>query len=301
MRKKRLKKGGRLTPYWLCAPFVACFALFVLVPIAYAAHMSLYSVEHSGLGLGTLPSNVFVGLHNYSRALTDSTFYSGLRNVVVLGLVQVPVMLALALALALLLDSAQVRLRRTFRTAMFVPYAVPTVISAILWGFLFVPELSPIVRILKDMSLPAPNILSPGLVLWALVNVVTWEWTGYNIVILVAALQAVPSELYEAARVEGASEWHIVRHIKLPLVSPALVMTAIFSIIGTLQLFNEPTVLSANTTSINSVYTPNMYIFNLAFSAQNPNYASAVAVVLAVITFFLSFGALRLVRRQAGV
>ena len=116
--------------------------------------------------------------------------------------------------------------------------------------------------------------------------------------IIYAALQAIPADLYEAGRLDGASEWKMATRIKLPMVASSLVLTAVFSIIGTLQLFSEPQVLRAITNSISTSYTPNLLAYTQAFTDNNPNYAAAIAVVLAIGTFILSFGFLRLVQRR---
>jgi multiple sugar transport system permease protein len=142
------------------------------------------------------------------------------------------------------------------------------------------------------------NFLGTNSTLWSIANIVTWEYTGYNMLIIYAALQAIPGDLYEAARLDGASEWKVAIRIKLPMVASALVLTGIFSIIGTLQLFSEPQVLHVVTSNISSSYTPNLLAYTQAFVANNPNYASAIAVVLAIGTFILSFGFLKLVQRR---
>src|SRR6266567_1153526 len=123
----------------------------------------------------------------------------------------------------------------------------------------------------------------------------------YAIPGIIAALQAIPGEIYESARIDGCSGWRVAWHIKIPLVAPALVLTGIFSIIGTLQLFNEPQVLSAISNNINSSYTPNFYAYYTAFGNNNYYYAAALSVVLALVTFVFSFGFLRVTQRQAGV
>ncbi len=155
----------------------------------------------------------------------------------IFGVVQVPVMLGLALLFALLLDSPLLRGKKFFRLAFFVPYAVPGVIAAIMWGFLYSPNLSPFTVLTGNV-----DFLSAELVLWAIANVVTWVFVGYNMLIIYSALLAIPTDIYEAARLDGAGQMRIAWSIKIPLVRPSLVLTAILSIIGTLQLLAEPQV-----------------------------------------------------------
>jgi len=285
------RRGAKPTwqPYLFVAPFMVLFAGLYLVPICYAIFQALYSNHSSGLGLG-VSTTAFVGISNFTSVFTSGTFWSGIERVIIFGAVQIPVMMVLALVLALLLDTGLVRLRRFFRFAMFLPYAVPGVIAAILWAFLYFPSLSPLVPLIHHIpGAHGFNFLGQGTVLWSIANIVTWEWTGYDMLIYIAALQAVPVELYEAARVEGASERQIAFRVKLPLIAPAVGMSALFSIIGTLQLFNEPTILRSLTPSVTSTYTPNMYAYSAAFADNNYHLAAAVAVSLAAITFVFSF------------
>src|SRR5947209_13141579 len=233
-----------MTPYLFLLPFGLLFLLFFVAPILYAIYESLFRSQRSGLGLGAATVD-FNGLSNYLQVIHDPDFYTGVGRVLLYGIVQIPIMLGLALLLALLLDSTVVRFKPFFRLAFFVPYAIPGIIAALLWGYLYDPGLSPIVKGFSSLGLGSPDFLGPQTVLWAIANLATWTWTGYNMLIIFAALQAIPGEIYESARIDGCSGWRVALHIKIPLVAPALVLTGIFSIIGTLQLFNEPQALSA--------------------------------------------------------
>ena len=289
-----------LTPYLFTLPFGVLFLLFFLVPILYAVYQSLFRSQRSGLGLGAATVS-FNGLGNYVDVVHDPNFYTSVGRVLLYGIVQVPVMLGLALVLALLLDSTVVRFKGFFRLAFFVPYAIPGIIAALLWGYLYDPGLSPIVKGVSALGVGTPDFLGPRSVLWSIANIATWAWAGYNMLIIFAALQAIPSEIYESARIDGCSGWRVAWHIKIPLIAPALILTCIFSIIGTLQLFNEPQVLTTISNNISSSYTPNLYAYNTAFGNNNYYYAAAMSVVLALVTCVLSFGFLRVTQQQAGV
>ncbi|MGC8511863.1 MAG: carbohydrate ABC transporter permease [Acidimicrobiales bacterium] len=296
---RRSRRSRRTpAPIGFLAPFLVLFALFFLIPIGYAVYESLFATKVSGLGLAP-PVTKFVGLSNYSSVFGTASFIQGIERVLLFGIVQVPVMLAFATLLALLIDSVAARFTRFFRLAFFLPYGIPGVIAAILWSFLYLPNLSPIDSVLKSLHFGSVSFLGSHTVLWSIANIVTWEYTGYNMLIIFAGLQAIPRELFEAARVDGASEWKIATRVKLPLVVPSLVLTSVFSIIGTLQLFSEPQVLRAISTNIVSTYTPNLSAYNEAFTLNNPNLAAAMAVVLAIGTFILSFGFLRLTSRRS--
>ncbi|MFD7622144.1 carbohydrate ABC transporter permease [Streptomyces sp. NPDC059802] len=300
-RPSRGRSGSRLaarrnrSAAVLLAPFGVLFLAVFVIPIGYAVHQSLFRVERSGLGFGA-PRTVFAGLDNYTRVLTDSTFLKGVGRVLVFGLVQVPVMLGLALLLALLLDSQVARFKRFFRVAYFLPFAIPGVIAAVLWAFLYMPGISPLNDVGRSIGVDV-DFLSHNVILFSIGNIVTWSWTGYNMLIIYTSLQSVPKELYEAAELDGCSGFRIARHIKVPLVRPALTLTGVFSIIGTLQLFGEPMVLRPMTATISSNYTPVMLSYQAAFGLNDYNFAAAVAVVLALATFVLSYGFLRLSTR----
>jgi multiple sugar transport system permease protein len=271
-------------------PFGALFTLFYVLPIGYAIVESLYVVERTGT-FGPA-REVFGGLEQYERVFSDGPFWQSMGRVLAFGVVQVPVMLGLALVLALLLDSGLVRGQRFFRLAFFVPYAVPGVVAAIMWGFLYSPDLSPFRRLTG-----AVDFLSADLVLWAMANVVTWVFVGYNMLIIHAALLSIPTEIYESARLDGAGQIRIAWSIKIPLVRPAIVLTAVFSIIGTLQLLAEPQVFRTFSSAVSSTYTPNLTVYSTS-SIPNFNLAAAFSVVLALLTFALSFAFLKGTQRR---
>jgi multiple sugar transport system permease protein len=288
-RRRRGIRHGRAVPFFVL-PFAVLFTLFYLVPIGYAIVQSLYVVERTGT-FGPA-REVFGGLAQYERVFSDGPFWQSVGRVMLFGVVQVPVMLGLALFLALLLDSGLVKGRRFFRLAFFAPYAVPGVVAAIMWGFLYSPSLSPF----KPVT-GAVDVLSADLVLWAMANVVTWVYVGYNMLIIHSALLSIPAEVHESARLDGASQARIAWSIKIPLVRPAIVLTAVFSIIGTLQLLAEPQVFRTFSSAVSSTYTPNLTVYSTS-SVPNFNLAAAFSVVLALMTFVLSFAFLKTAQRR---
>ena len=272
-------------------PFAALFAAFYLLPIGWAVYQSLLVVERDGT-FGK-PVEVFGGLTQYFLVFQNEEFWASVGRVLLFGAVQVPVMLGIALVLALLLDSPLVKGKKFFRLAFFVPYAVPGVIAAIMWGYLYSPNLSPFAAFTSEVDL-----LSPSTVLWSIANVVTWVYVGYNMLIIYSALLALPSEIFEAARLDGANQLQIAWSIKIPLVAPAITLTAIFSIIGTLQLLAEPQVFRSFTSSVSSTFTPNLAVYATS-AVPNVSLAAAMSVVLALATFALSFGFLKFTQRKA--
>lgn len=293
--------GGaqRVAPYVFVAPFVVLFLTFLVAPILVAVWNSLFTVTSSGLGFDTAPTAVWAGFENYRRALTDSGFLTGFGRVLLFGIVQVPVMMVIAATLALLFDTALVKAKKFFQVAVFLPYAVPGVIAALLWGFLYQPSVSPLVGALESLGVSA-DFLAPGTVLWSIANISIWSYAGINMIILFSALQSIPRDMYEAARLDGAGELRIALSIKLPIIAPAVLLTTLSTVIGTLQLFNEPSVLRSVTSNISSDYTPNMAIFSMSTLGGNTHQASAMAVLLGVATLIASLVILRITSRRNG-
>jgi multiple sugar transport system permease protein len=291
----RRRWGQAAIPYLFLAPFTILFVLFLILPLAYAFGISVFADRLVG---GT----VFVGFENYSEALGDGAFWAGVRRMAILLVLQVPIMLGLALAFALLLDSGAAWFTTVFRLGFFIPYAVPAVVAALIWGYLYGPTFGPFSQVAGYLGLPAPDFLSEGWMLTSIANIVTWQFTGYNMIILYAALQAVPQEVRDAGAVDGAKDWQIALYIRIPLIFPALLLTAVFSIIGTFQLFNEPRVLQANAPGvIGDNYTPNLYAYTLAFTNQDYNYSAAASFALgAVVVVFSYLFMLTTRRREAG-
>jgi multiple sugar transport system permease protein len=295
----RKPSAPRVAPYAFVAPGVVLFVLVLLIPIGYTVYLSFQETKVSGLGLGAgARQQVFAGLSNYSSALTDQAFLSSLLRVVIYSLILVPVMLGLALLFALLLDAQRVRFQRFSRLSIFLPYAVPTVIASLLWGFMYLPTMSPFPAILARVGLSMPNLFTTHVALLSVANIGVWGGTGFNMIVMYTALRSVPRELYEAARLDGASELQIALRIKVPMITPALWLTGVFSIIATLQVFNEPNTLAPLTNTISPVWVPLMAIYNLAFNENNIYEAAALSIALAVVMYVLSVGLFRISNRR---
>jgi multiple sugar transport system permease protein len=295
----RRAPGGRtkaaphgLAGFLFTLPFMVLFLAFFIAPLLYALYLSLYRQQLIG-------GNSFVGLQNYTDGLRDSAFLKGVGRVGLYMVVQVPIMLGLALLFALILDSGRVWFAKLWRVGFFVPYAVPTVIAALMWGFLYGRDFGPFADVAKSLSIAPPNFLSQSTMLWSIANVATWTWTGYNMIIFYAALRAIPAELYEAAAVDGAGPVRVARYVKLPLLRPALLLCTIFSVIGSFQLFAEPQIFySIAPQVIGKSYTPNLYVYNLAFDDQRLNYAAALSFLLGLVVFVVSFVVMYASHRQ---
>ncbi len=268
-------------------PFMALYMLFYFISTGYAVYLSFF--RQRGLN-----PPVFVGWQNFTQALSDSQFLASLEQIARFGLLQIPIMLGLALIFALYTDSHKNRLASVFSTIMFVPYALPGVMSGLMWGYLYSKSLSPFQIVFgKDF-----DFLSQDHLLFAVGNIFTWTYTGYYSLILGSSLKSIAPELYEAATVDGANAWQIIYFIKLPMLRPTLVLTLLFAIIGVLQIFTEPFIIrSLAYVPVN--LTPNLYVYANAFSYGNFNYAAALSVIIAILTFAFSSLLLGLIRRLA--
>jgi multiple sugar transport system permease protein len=218
------------------------------------------------------------------------------------SLVLIPVQMLVSLVAALVLDNLATRLSRFSRLMIFVPYAIPVVIGAMMWGFLYSPRFGPLGAIFGLFGADAPALLSPDNVFSGLLNVVVWQWAGYYMIIIYAALRGIDTSVYEAARMDGASGVQIALRIKVPMISAALVLILVFALIGTLQFFTEPQILrSVAAGSIDASFTPNLYAYTLAFSYSQFNYASAISFALGAVVFVGSYVFLFLSRKRSGL
>ena len=279
----RATKGKTVWAYLFLAPYLIVLGLFFFLPIFHAFKLSLYSDSMFG-------APVFIGFRNYARALADGVFWKGLLNTVLYGLIHMPILYVLAFLLAAALDGPRLVAKPFFRIAIFLPYAVPTLIAGMIWGTLYAPTNGPVTAVLTRLGLPAPDLLSAKWILFSMSNIAIWEYTGYIMIILYAALKAVPEELTEAARIDGANTWNVIRHVKIPGIASTLRVTLVFSIIGTLQLFNEPQIMrSLAPAVIGPSFTPNLHGYTLAFSGQQYSYSAAISFVLGLVTAVISY------------
>ena len=276
-RSKALREN--VTAWLFVGPFGLVFLAMLIVPLGFALYLSLFQKALIG---GTK----FVLFGNYVKAFTDPAFLDGVWFVVKFSLVLIPIQMAISLAMALILDIVTTKFARFARLMIFLPYAIPAVIGALMWGFLYSKNFGPIADFFDAFGATGPDLLSSSMIFYGLLNIVTWQWAGYYMIILYAALQGIDPTLYEAARIDGASQWQIMLRIKIPLIAPALVLILVFALIGTLQFFNEPKILqSLAAGAIPDDFTPNMYAYQQAFTLANYNYGSAISFALGAVVF----------------
>jgi multiple sugar transport system permease protein len=274
------------------APHMLMLGLFMLVPTGYAVYSSLFATKLIG-------GRRYVGLENYRTVLHSGEFWSGVVRVLVFGVIQVPLTLAIAFLFAALFDAGVIRGSRFFRTVYFMPFAVPGVVASVMWSFLLLPGFGSYMTALGWFGLGDVDFFSGRLVLFTIMLIVIWEWTGYNMTILYTSLKSIPKEITEAAIMEGASLWRIIVHIKLPMVMPSVVMLVFLNAVGALQLFTEPSILASfQPQAVSFGYTPTLFVYHTAVGSAQYELGAAAAVILALIIGALSVAGFAVRRRN---
>jgi multiple sugar transport system permease protein len=292
----RLRRRRARSRQWpgavFVAPHLAILTLFMVVPTGYAVYDSLFTSKLVG---GTR----FSGLDNYRTVLGSSEFWGGVWRVLLFAVVQVPLTIAIAFFFAAVFDAGVVRFGKFFRTVFFIPFAVPGVVAAVMWSFLLLPGFGPYSRALRSLGFGHVDFFSAKLILPTIVLIVIWEWTGYNMTILYAALKSIPRDVTEAAVIDGAPLRTIITRMKLPMVRPTIVMLVFINMVGALQLFTEPSILSSfQPQAVSYGFTPTLYVYNTAVGSSEYNLGAAAAVVLALIIGLISLGAFAVRRRN---
>lgn len=291
-RRRRSSVGyPRITPYLFLLPMIVLFVGFKLYPYISAFWLSL--TKNVG---GEVE---FAGLANYERLIQDPLFYTALGNTGIILLVQVPIMLVLAIVLAVAFNSMLLKMRSFWRTAYFVPIVMGLVAYGILFRALFNTNEGFVNYLISFIGMsPIPWLGDP---MWAKISIViamTWHYTGQNAIIYLAQMQSIGGELYEAAHVDGANAYQRFWHVTLPGLRPAIVLTVILSTIGTLQLFDEPYVLT-NGGPDNATLTVGMYLYQNGFKFFDFGYASAIGYALTLIIGVISLIQLRLFKEKS--
>lgn len=269
---------------WLFViPSIVLIVAFVFYPMVQAFITSLQG------GMGN--NLTFVGLDNYKRLLTDSTFRKALFNTVLYLIIQVPIMIILALVISAMLNDKRLKARGFFRTAIFLPCVTSLVAYSIVFKSLFATDgfINAFLMNINLISEPISWVTHP---VWAkilIIIAITWRWTGYNMVFYLAGMQSIDDSIYEAADIDGTSAFVKFKTITLPLLKPIILFTTINSTIGTLQLFDEVVNITGGG-SANATVTISQYIYNLLFKySPNFGYAAAVSYVILFLIVILSF------------
>lgn len=286
--RRRLDPGraGR----WFVLPAAALLAFFFAYPLLASLWQSLFRTE-AGV-------TEFVGLGQYARLFADPLIAKSLFNAGLILVIQVPLMLALAVGLAYLLNQSWLRFRSGFRLLTFLPAVTTLVAYAVVFRVLLATDGGAVNQLLGVVGIAPIDWLNNEW--WARVAViaaVTWRWTGYNMVIILAGLQSIPPELYEAAKVDGAGRWQTFWHIVLPQLRPVLIFTGITSTIGALQLFDENFILTGGGPN-DATLTPVLYLYKVGFRQFDFGYASAIAWMLVLLTAIIAIVQFRVMREK---
>lgn len=277
--------------YAFLFPYLAVFALFWAWPIVQSVVFSLQNTR------GAVP--VWSPSANWGRLVGDPAFLRALAHTLLFLALQVPVMLALAVGLAVALNAPVLRARGLFRFAFFAPVVVGEVAYSTVFRLLFNGQYGAVNQALAAFGIAGPDWLNePASAFAVLVIAVTWRWTGYNAVIVLAGLQGIPPELYEAARVDGVPPWRQFWRITLPLLAPVVSFAAVLSIIGSLQLFVEPQLITRSGPG-GATETLGTYLYQQGFRAFNFGYAAAIGYAAAMLALAVSLLQAGLFRRRA--
>ncbi|ASW57163.1 carbohydrate ABC transporter permease [Plantactinospora sp. KBS50] len=302
-RRTRLYRWSRLdhrlSPYLYVAPFFVLFAAFGLYPLGYTAWVSLHDWDLMA------DDHPFVGLANYAALLTDADFWNSVFNTTGIFVLATVPQLLLALWLAHLLNRT-LRARTAFRMGILVPNVTSTAAVAIVFGQLFNREFGMVNWALDLIGVHGPDWHSNRLGAWLAVSaMVDWRWTGYNALIFLAAMQAIPRDLYESAALDGARQARQFWSITVPMLRPTIIFCTVISTIGGLQLFTEPLLFNSGPNPIRGgplreSQTVTMYMFENAFAPNfNFGYGSAVAWMLFLLIIVVAAANVALIRRSA--
>ena len=284
--------AGRL----FVAPALLVIGVFFFLPVVAALAVSFTDFDIYALAdLGNLR---LVGLRNYARLLETPLFWQAFGNTLYFVVIGVPLSVSTSLGAALLLHSRLVRFRGLFRTALFAPVVTTLVAVAVIWRYLFNTEYGLLNYALRGLGVDPINWLGdPAWAMPAIIVFAVWKNFGYNMLILLAGLHAIPDELYEAARIDGASPWRQFRHVTLPMLGPVMAMVNILTIAGYFQLFAEPYVMTQGG-PLQSTVSVLYFMYEEGFKWWNLGNASAVAFLLFALMTIVTTGMLRYARKR---
>lgn len=278
---KNLRPNSKSVPYYFLLPVILIFSIFIIYPIVKSFLLSFYEFKAG--------EYYFVGLDNYINLAKDKVFHKALINTFIYLIVQVPVMVFLALLLAYLLDQAFLKFKAIFRVSVFLPAITSLVAYSLVFKLLLNNEYGLVNYLMNLLGIEGIDWLNgPISSKISIMLAITWRWTGYNMVIMLAGLQRIPHEIYEASDIDGANRFQKFMMITLPLMKPIILFSAITSTIGTLQLFDESYILTKGGPD-GATITIAHYLYNNGFRYIKFGYAAAISYVLVVIIAVLSY------------
>lgn len=288
--RRRERWRRRCAPWTFAGPAAALLALFFAYPLLAGFYQS-FTADRDGV-------TTWVGLAQYRRMMEDPVFWAALRNTGLILLVQVPVMIGLALLLAFGLNQSWLRLRSGLRIAYFLPAVTMLVAYSVVFRVLLKTDGGLVNQMLGAVGLPGVDWLNgPGWARLALIGSITWRWTGYNAVILLAGLQSIGREQYEAAAIDGAGAVTTFVRVVMPQLRPVILFCSVTSTIGTLQLFDENYVLTGGGPG-NATTTPVLYLYKVGFEQLDFGYAAAISWVVVAVIGLISYAQFRFLGKE---
>lgn len=289
------RRGRRLLFAGFVAPAVAVLALVTVLPLIY-----LVVTSFTPLDLTNPASRRWTGLENYRQLAADGRFWGSVWVQAKLSFWTVSLQMVIGFAIALLLNG-RLRFLELVRAIFIIPMVLPPVVVALIWKILFTPDISILDWLLGVLGLPQPAWLAdPGLALWAVIIADVWEWFPFVMLMLLAALQMLPAEPLEAARLDGASRWQVFRHVTAPLLRPAIVVAALFRLIDSVKAFPHIFIMTSGGPGTATEVT-NFYAYLQGFSYTVVGYSSAIIMVMLVATLVMSLGVLRVAGRDLDI
>ena len=287
------------TAWSFVTPALLAIGLFFALPTFAALLLSL--TDFDIYALADIRNLRFVGLDNYVSLVGRPLFWTAMGNTMWFVVFGVPLMVAASLAAAMLLNARMLRWKALWRLAFFAPFVTTLVATAVVWRYLLHTRYGLINYALGQLGIePIDWLGDPDAALPAILIFVVWKTFGYNMIIFLAALQTVPEELHEAARIDGAGWWGRFRHVTLPAIAPVVLLVSILSVAGLFQLFAEPYVMTQGGPAQSTV-TVLYFMYEEGFKWWNLGAASAVAVILFILIFIVTLVQLGLARRRNAI
>ncbi|NQT97149.1 MAG: sugar ABC transporter permease [Candidatus Marinimicrobia bacterium] len=285
-------QSTRHSAYLFLTPALTAIGVFFFLPVLAALLMSF--TDFDIYSLGDIKNARFIAFRNYSQLLQDPLFWKALKNTSYFVIIGVPLSIATSLGTAVLLNSKLVKLKSLLRLAYFIPVITTLVAVAVVWRYIYHPRFGLMNYLLELIGINAIDWLGdPHWSMPALIILAVWKNFGYNMIIFIAGLQNIPLELYEAARIDGASRWQQFRTITLPMLAPTTLFITIITVIGYFQFFAEPYVMTRGG-PLNSTLSIVLYMYREGFHSWKMGYSAAIAFILFFIVFLITLLQLRL-------
>jgi len=283
-------KQNSINAYFLVSPYILHVLVFVLFPVAF----SLFLTFHEWNIIGPMK---FVGLTNYGKLFEDQYFLKSIRNTLVFLIIHIPLQIVIALGLAVILNQ-KIWFRAFFRGAFFMPVVVSGVVITIMWQQMYGYEMGSINKLLMSLGFDKVGwLIDPAWAMPSIAIMATWKNVGLYIILFLVGLQSVPKSLYEAADLEGATQWQQFRFITIPVINPTIVMVIILSTIGGFSLFIEPYVMTGGG-PLNSTLSSVLYIYKQGFFYYHMGYAATLGLVFALLILFVVFIQRRVIEKN---